>query len=124
MPRTRKKYVAPVDEKTIGNRLREVRKQRGLTQAEVAGALHIKQTLVSEYERGTVRIHGALLAAFAKILEVSADELLCLSKPKQNGAVHDRRVLRVVREIEALPRRDKDALLKTINNFLRGARAR
>jgi transcriptional regulator with XRE-family HTH domain len=105
----------------IGNRLRELRKRRGLTQAEVAEAVGVKQTLVSEYERGTVRIHGALIAAFANVLKASADEILCLSKSKQNGVVKDRRILRLVEQIQSLSRRDKEALLKTITKYLKAS---
>ncbi len=122
MPRTRKQYVSPVDEKTIGRRLREFRARRGKTQAEVAEALHIKQALVSEYERGVVRLHGALIAGFAKVLKASADQILGLEKPKEDGVVKDRRLLRLLQQIHELPRREKDALLKTINNYLKGAR--
>jgi transcriptional regulator with XRE-family HTH domain len=122
MPRTRKRYLSPVDEKTIGRRLRELRQSRGLTQAEVAQALDIKQAVVSEYERGTVRLHGALLAGFARVLHASADEILGLEKPKRNGAVRDRRLLRLIQEIETLSRRDKDAILKTIRHYLKGSR--
>ncbi len=122
MPRTRKDYISPVDEKVIGRRLRELRKRRGLTQAEIAEALQIKQNLVSEYERGAVRMHGALIAAFAKLLKASADEILGLTKLKKNGIVKERRILRLVQEIDTLPRRDKDALIKTIQKYLKGAR--
>ena len=52
MPRTRKGYISPVDEKTIGRRLKELRKRRGLTQAEVAEALQIETgTPVFELKR-------------------------------------------------------------------------
>lgn len=123
MPRTRKRYVSPVDEKTIGKRLRELRENRGKTQAEIAEKLNIKQAVVSAYELGTIRMHGALIAAFAKILNASADDILGLSKPKGTGVVRDRRLLRLVQEIDGLPRREKQALVKTIRNYLKGSRA-
>lgn len=123
MPRTRKRYISPVDEKTIGKRLRELRDSRGKTQTEIAAKLDIKQALVSAYELGTVRMHGALIAAFAKVLNASADDILGLSKPKRNGAVRDRRLLRLLQEIDQLPRREKQALIKTIRNYLKGSRA-
>jgi transcriptional regulator with XRE-family HTH domain len=123
VPRTRKRYASPVDEKTIGRRLRELRERSGRTQTEVAAELHIKQALVSEYERGVVRLHGALVAGFAKVLKASADEILGLAKSKSNGAMKDRKLLRLFQQIHDLPRREKDALVKTISNYLRGARA-
>jgi transcriptional regulator with XRE-family HTH domain len=114
------KYIGPVDEKTIAKRLRELRKASGKTQAEVAGRLGIPQPLLSEYERGTVRLHAAIVAAFAKLFEVPADEVLGLKPPKKNGAFKDRRFFRRLERIEKLPRRAKDALLKTIDTYLAG----
>jgi transcriptional regulator with XRE-family HTH domain len=117
MPRLGK-YIAPVDEKTIAKRLREIRKRRGMTQTELAERVGIGQVLVSQYELGQVRIHSALLAAFAKALRTSADELLGLKESKGNGLIKDRRFLRRLEQIDGLPRRKKDALLTTIDAFL------
>jgi len=118
------KYVTPVDEKTIAKRLRELRKERGLTQTEVAEKLGIQQALLSAYELGQVRIHGALVAAFAALYKVSADQLLGLKEIKGNGAIHDRRFLRRLERIEKLPRRAKQTLLGTIDAYLTGLEKR
>jgi transcriptional regulator with XRE-family HTH domain len=80
----------------------------------------ISQALLSEYERGTVRIHGELVAAFAKALRVSADELLGLKTQRLDGFIPDRRFFRRLQKIEQLSRRNKQALLKTIDGFLKG----
>jgi transcriptional regulator with XRE-family HTH domain len=111
-----------VDEKLIGRRLREVRQHRGLTQAEVSEQLGVDQTVVSNYERGAARVHGALIAAFATVLRTSADEILGLKAPKKDGVAPDRRLLRRLEEIEKLPRSEKQALLKTIDRFVGGSR--
>jgi transcriptional regulator with XRE-family HTH domain len=110
-----------VDETTIAKRLQELRKARGRTQVEVAEALGIPQALVSEYERGAVRLHGVIVAAFAKLYEVSADEILGLKPSKANGSFKDRRFYRRLERIEKLPKRSKQALLKTIDTYLAGA---
>lgn len=120
MPRLGK-YVTPVDEQTIAKRLRALRKARGLTQAEIADRLGIPQTLLSEYERGTVRLHGAMVAALSKTLRVSSDELLGLKPLKDNGSFKDRRFFRRLQRIERLPKRAKQTLLKTIDLYLEGA---
>jgi transcriptional regulator with XRE-family HTH domain len=122
VPRTRKRYISPVDEKAIGKHLRELREKQGLTQTQIAEQLNIKQTLVSAYERGAVRLHAALLAAFARALKASADEVLGLEKAKGEPLTHDKRLARLVREIDALSRREREALLKTISNYLKGSR--
>jgi transcriptional regulator with XRE-family HTH domain len=74
-----------VDEKTISRRLAEIRRSRGLTQVELAAKLGLNQPLVSQYERGDIRMHASLVAAFAKALRVSSDELLGLQPSKRNG---------------------------------------
>ena len=116
MPR-RRTYITPVDEKTIGRRLRELRRRRGFTQAEVAEQVGIDQTLVSNYERGAARLHGALVAGFAKALRASADEILGLkdvsTKNHSNG-----RLLRRLQRIEELPVADQRAVFKFLNALL------
>jgi transcriptional regulator with XRE-family HTH domain len=106
-----------VDEKTIGRRLRELRQRRGLTQAEVAEQVGIDQTLVSNYERGAARLHGALVAGFAKALKASADEILGLkdvtAKKPSNG-----RLLRRIQRIEELPATDQRSVLKFLGALL------
>ena len=117
MPR-RRAYTTPVDEKTIGKRLREIRKRRGLTQAEVAGQLGLDQTLVSNYERGAARLHGALVAGFAKALRVSSDELLGLKPVKETQSPKTARLLKRLQKVEELPLSDQRTLLKLVQGLL------
>jgi transcriptional regulator with XRE-family HTH domain len=116
-----KKYVGPVDEKTIGRRLRDARIRRGMTQTTLADKLGIDQSLISEYERGVVRLHGGLLVGVAKALRVSTDEILGLEKPKGQTVTSDHRLIRRVQKIDKLPKRDKQTLLRNIDVFLKGA---
>jgi transcriptional regulator with XRE-family HTH domain len=104
----------PIDDKALGERLRQLRKRRGLSQTE----------LVSEYERGTVRIPATVLTSLAQTLKTSLDQLVGLKPPKENGVLHDRRFIRRLERIEKLPKRAKQALLKTIDTYLVGAEKR
>jgi transcriptional regulator with XRE-family HTH domain len=115
-------YSVPIDPKAIGRRLREIRTRRHLTQVDLAGQLGMPQALLSDYERGRLRIHGGLIAALAHALRVSSDEILGLRPPKQNGISYDRRLLRRLEQIQRLPRGERQALVKTIDRFLGGAR--
>jgi transcriptional regulator with XRE-family HTH domain len=104
---------------TIGERLVRLRKEKGITQKELAAFLRVTQPLVSNYETGELRLHGELIVQLANILGTTADELLGLEKQSRGaGTVKNRRLLRRVREIEKLPRRDQEALLRTIEAFL------
>jgi len=115
-------YRTPIDDKTVGQLVRQLRKKRGLSQADVGEALGVHQSLVSEYERGTVRVPATVLAALAGILRTRLDDLVGLKPVEEtNGTSQDRRFVRRLERIERLPKRAKQALIKTIDTYLAGA---
>lgn len=121
MPRKSRLKLPPLGlgKETLGERLARIRKEKGVTQVELADRVGIVQNLVSAYECGRLRLQAEMAIRFAKTLGVSADELLGLKKPAQEaGTVRNRRLRRSVQEIEKLPRRDQEALLRTIEAFL------
>jgi transcriptional regulator with XRE-family HTH domain len=122
LPR-RRPLKARVEEAAIGQRLRELRERRGLTQVQLAKKLGLDQTLLSGYERGTIRMHAALVAAFAKVLGASTDEILGLKPTKTNG-IKSRGLLRRLPAIDTLPPRELQTLLKTIDTFLKASGSR
>jgi transcriptional regulator with XRE-family HTH domain len=107
-------------EKQIGARITAIRKRLGMPQVELATKLGMSQSLLSRYERGVLRLHGALVADLAKTLQSSTDEILGLKELKGNGASHDRRFVRRLQKIEMLSKRKKQALITTIDAFLKG----
>ena len=119
-----KKRVATTPEgaRAIGERITTLRKARGITQVELAEKLGISQALISKYERGELLLHAELLAQFATVLRASADELLGLHKRKPSAAppapLVERTLARRFALVQALPRRDRDALTRTIDAFL------
>lgn len=62
--------------KTIGNRIAAWRKEKGLTQEELAEALGVSAQAVSKWENDVSCPDISLLPKLAKILEVTTDELL------------------------------------------------
>lgn len=121
MPRRRATATTP--ERLIGARITAIRKRQAMTQVELAAALDMDQSLLSRYERGALRLHGALAADLARVLHVTTDEILGLEASKAAGPLAERRVVRRIQDIERLPRRKKEVLLSTIDSFLRGATA-
>jgi len=57
-------------------RLRDLREDHDLSQAEVAARLHISQSTYSRYESGFLDIPSAVLIALAKFYTVTTDYLL------------------------------------------------
>jgi transcriptional regulator with XRE-family HTH domain len=107
----------------LGRRIAALRRERGYTQTELADQVGAIQVVVSNYERGKLRPHPDMIVRLAKALRVSADELLGIRPPSQNGAAVSRRVLRRLQAIDGLPKRDQDALFRTIDAFLQARRA-
>ncbi len=107
------------DDKAFGRRLQEIRKRRGLSQVEVAQRLGIHQSLISQYERGYLRLHGALLVRLAVVLDTTPDEILSLKDAKAlPDQVQDRRFVRRLQKIQKLSPHEKKILLGTIDAFL------
>jgi len=104
--------------RAIGARVALLRKERGITQIEMAELLGVSQANVSDYERGELRLHGELLVRLARILKVSADEILGLEKSSPPRPSQDRRLRRRLQDIDKLSRRDRDALMRTLDAFL------
>jgi transcriptional regulator with XRE-family HTH domain len=123
MPRISRLTLTPIDPgpETIGQRIARHRKERGYTQKEVAERIGLIQALVSNYEKDKLRLNSDMILRFAQVLEVSTDELLLPPSTKPSARKPSRRVLRRLEQIESLPRRKQDALLTTIDYFIKSA---
>lgn len=69
----------------------------------MAEKLGISQPVVSDYERGAVRLHGELILKVAEILNVTADELLG-RETKKPKARPSGKVQQIFEEVSDLPR--------------------
>ncbi len=84
MPKPSKLTLAPLphSDESAGQRLARIRRERGFTQVELAEKTGLVQTLVSDYERGKLRLNADMILRFATALEVSTDDLLQPAGPK------------------------------------------
>ena len=106
-------------EESIGARISQLRKDKGMTQKELAERLEVSQPVVSDYENDVIRLPADIVGEIAQILEVTSDELLGLKRESRStGSVKNRRLSRRLQAIDALPKRDQEALLRTIDAFI------
>lgn len=123
MPRRPKTQF--VSKQAIGQRLRAIRLAQGLSQEKLADLLGITQSNVSGLERGVRSLTIHQVAKLAAALGVSTDELLLgtSSNGRKQAAqqLGDQRFIRRLREIDVLSRRQKEALLLTIDTFLKAS---
>src|SRR3974390_1527832 len=110
------------ESETLGRRIARLRREKGLTQVELAELLQVSQPVVSDYENDVIRLPADVVVQIAEVLGSSTDELLGLKNPatahRANGSIKTRRLYRRMQEIEKLPRRDQEALLRTIEAFI------
>lgn len=112
--------VPEPDDTRFGQQLKAIRKRRGLTQVELAQRLAIHPSLISQYECGYLRLHGALLIRLAQVLQTTPDAILGAeaTATAEEFPVIDRRFLRRLKHVDKLSRHQKRLLLGTIDAFL------
>jgi transcriptional regulator with XRE-family HTH domain len=108
------------DAETLGGRIARLRREKGMTQIELAERLRVSQPVISDYENDVIRLPADTVVQIAEVLGASTDELLGLKAPAAHaaGGIKNRRLYRRMQETEKLPRRDQEALLRTIEAFI------
>ncbi len=87
---------------------------------ELADKTGMIQALISDYERDKLRPYADVVVRLALALGVSTDEMLGVAAPKKpEGVEKNRRFLRRLQLVHSLPKRDQEALLRTIDAFLK-----
>jgi transcriptional regulator with XRE-family HTH domain len=100
-------------------RLRELRRQKNFSQAELAERAELHSTHLSRYERGLSRPAADSLKRIADILGVTSDYLLEGSANEAAKArFEDRELLQRFQEVQSLPERDKEIVRELLDAFL------
>jgi transcriptional regulator with XRE-family HTH domain len=106
-------------EETIGQRLSRLRKEKGLSQRELAKKMGLTQSIISAYELDTRTLSAKMLAQFAIFFGVTTDELIGL---KSNGKEKIRlnlRLMKRIHKIERLSEYNQKIILRMIDSYLR-----
>ena len=107
----------------IAERIVRIRKEKGITQVELAKTLGVTQPMVSRIEKGELRLNGEVIIKLAKLYQVSADEILGLKSTQSDNVNISRRWLKRLVKIERLPKRDQDGLIQTVDRYLKASDA-
>lgn len=76
MPKRIRKTPIPEEVLKFGKRIKDLRLERNLSQMDVGAALNIDRENVRKYEKGLQEPKLSTVIKFAKIFDVSFDELL------------------------------------------------
>lgn len=113
--------VLEMKERTVDGfceRLCQIRKARGLTQAELGKTVGVSNRVISYYEREGAQPPGSILTDLARALRVSIDELLGRAAVREKGDPRRARLLKRLMRVEQLPKRDQQTVFKIVDGLL------
>jgi len=122
MPQKPKSELKPLPfnpQESLGLRLARIRKERALTQAQLAEKIGIDKTLVSDYEREKIRMYDDLVLRFAIALGVSTDELLGLKDYNSEAPSVSLRLMKRLAVIDTFPEAKKKHILRTLDDSIK-----
>jgi transcriptional regulator with XRE-family HTH domain len=113
----RPKQIA-VSNEEIGQRIRALREDRGLSQVELAKKLQLTQSNLSAIERGTRGVTVNQVVRITKALAASTDEILLESKAAEPGPRPSKKVMRRLRRALELTEGDQRILFQLLDGLL------
>ena len=95
----------------FGERIKQLREERGLLQRQLAASLEMDTPMFSKIERGERRAKREQVLVLAKILEVQTDELLTLWLASQiyNLVSNEKTAVHAIRKVEEKLSRHTDS---------------
>jgi transcriptional regulator with XRE-family HTH domain len=107
---------------SFGKKLAECRKQKGLSQKELAGLLHTSHTVIGKYERDEMTPSIEAAKKLSKLLDTTVGYFL--GETEDDLLLKDPKMLERFRELNRLPDKEKEHALFTLDAILRDAKTR
>ncbi|MGD8846624.1 MAG: helix-turn-helix transcriptional regulator [Desulfobacteraceae bacterium] len=103
----------------IGHRIKDLRQEKGWSQAQFADKLKTHPKQISKYERGINLPSTEVLIRLTQIFNVSADFLIFEDHDeKEQGAIADHELVQKMSEIDKLPEQDKAIVKGVLDAFI------
>lgn len=99
-------------------KIAKLRKERGLSIKQLAELVGVNSSQIVRYESGKNEPTLSVIKNMAKILGVSADELIFNNKDGVAASKLDPELLRKFQEISLFPEREKDAIKVLIDSVI------
>ncbi|WP_430906547.1 helix-turn-helix domain-containing protein [Maribacter sp. 2-571] len=107
---------------SFGKKLRERREARKISQNELAKLIEAHHSAIGKYERDEVRPSIDVVVKMADVLDTTVGYLL--GETGDADALQDPAMLKRLNDINGLPQKEREALLLTIDAFLRDFKAK
>lgn len=104
---------------SFAERLKELRKKKGISQAELADLIEVHFTQVSRYERGETKPNAEAMSKLAKALDTTVDYLMSGATDNlvQEAGLEKELVSRF-RQVQDLPTEEKRTVLSLLDAFI------
>lgn len=101
------------DLRIIGNKLLNIRKRMGMTQAEVAEAAGLSDRTYADIERGTVNMRTETILRICNVLHITPDEVLTEERTSQAAKQTE-----LWERLNACNPKDKETALQLLSVYL------
>ena len=105
---------------SFGKKLREAREVKGYSQAELARQISSHHSIIGKYERDEVKPTVDVIKKLAEVLDTTISFLM--GETESQNVFKDHVMFKRMAEIEALPTKDKECLLLTVDNFIKATK--
>jgi transcriptional regulator with XRE-family HTH domain len=113
------KRVPPPPAQTVGNRIRTLRRARGMTQDELAAACDVSRSAVAQWETDRAGQLRGNITRIADALTTTVEHLIQGERPNSQTTGDELALLRLYRECDT---DDKAFLLRTAQKLARTSR--
>ncbi len=104
----------------LGQRIAALRRERGLTQVQLAEHLGVAQQTLAHYEAGRLRVLAGALPTLAEHLGVSVEDLIGTPPAKRSAGKRGPapKIQQQLQQIEALPKAKQRAIAQVLDSML------
>ena len=103
----------------IGKTIKGIREEKGLTQQQIAGLIHMHRSNYSKVESGERELSIEAISKIAKYFEMTIDELVNFDgKIPNEVTVEDKTLAEQVKMIAELEPEEKNMVFKMVETFL------
>ena len=103
----------------LADKLKQARKQKGLTQGQLAQKIGADIQRISKYERGVLTPTTEIMVKLSDALDVSLDYLLKNGKNRVAGKIRDTELIDQFIQVDTLPEKDRLILKALLDAFIK-----
>lgn len=108
-----------MNKSTFADRLKDLRKKKSLSQAELAEAIGVHFTQLSRYERGETKPNALAMTKLAQVLETTTDFLMNGTTDETAvSAGLDKEIIARFKQVQELSKEDKKTVLSLFDAFI------